>query len=284
MALKTFETRNAEYYLVLGQHDDDRGTSVLIDKLKDLDMLVLETWEYEPKRFAKEGRNHQQYKSMFDRINECRYDFPIFSVDYHTTEFITPKYFSDLISNKLPRGAIALSGIYFLFKTATHLIANGMGMDTVNNFWTLSPLDTGLLGLGGISSLYLGFEDFYSRIVSKSDSEVPILPEVQGIITSLVPTPLVGFRDAAAARKIEEYLLPEYFRNRRPKVGIIYGDHHAGIKPKLQHKSLRDITLELYRRIGYFGTTKDNINRVTRFYMSRNSELKVAEIADCGLF
>lgn len=51
-------------------------------------------------------------------------------------------------------------------------------------------------------------------------------------VTHAIPDPIVAARNAIAARKIEEYIALKLKEElgRRPKIGIVYGAAHSGLK------------------------------------------------------
>ncbi len=79
--------------------------------------------------------------------------------------------------------------------------------------------------------------------------------------------PTVTGRDAINSKKIDEYLAPKLTEEsgRKPKIGMVFGAGHLGLKYNLQHKLIRDITLFNWGKlnIGKFsGFEKSGLNRV----------------------
>lgn len=90
----------------------------------------------------------------------------------------------------------------------------------------------------------------------------------------LVPTPQMELRNAISARKIEEYVVPELQQQlgRNPKILLIYGAGHSGLKEDLQHKKLRDFYISLYSALGFLGIDITDLNVVTNLSIDENGK------------
>ncbi len=98
----------------------------------------------------------------------------------------------------------------------------------------------------------------------------PGITEYIAFPTWLMQGAIAELRNAVCARKTEEFIAPQLKERlgRKPKIGIVYGALHAGIKLDLKHKKMRDFTLWNHKHLNpwpYFGLTKkgkENLNTV----------------------
>jgi hypothetical protein len=69
--------------------------------------------------------------------------------------------------------------------------------------------------------------------------------------TELVKTEIVTLRNAVNARKIEEYLSPMLKQRlgRKPKIAMIYGQYHAGLRSMILDREERDEIIEYYSAV-----------------------------------
>lgn len=86
--------------------------------------------------------------------------------------------------------------------------------------------------------------------------------------TFLLQDPIVEGRNAINALKIEEFVAPylaEMIGKERPRIGMVYGTGHIGLKRDLQSKRRRDFTLFNWGSLNFgrwAGFEKDSLNRV----------------------
>lgn len=116
-----------------------------------------------------------------------------------------------------------------------------------------------------IGGAYLAF-DFISGGFPTFFSDYPEgLARANSLRRHLLPTPVIELRNAISARKIEEFVAPGLQRriNRKPKIVLVYGAGHSGLKEDLEHRGLRDFYINLYQRIGYAGIDTTYLDVVT---------------------
>lgn len=83
-----------------------------------------------------------------------------------------------------------------------------------------------------------------------------------------VQDPLIEARNAANARKIEEFVvdkLKEITGKKKPKIGLIFGVSHMGLEQDLRSKLRRNITLWNYKYLNfkkYAGLNRKELNKV----------------------
>lgn len=96
------------------------------------------------------------------------------------------------------------------------------------------------------------------------------LADVWGVYTILAQDTTITLRDAIAARKLEESIAPELQENlgRKPRIGLVYGAGHSGLKHHLRHKWVRDFTLRNFRDFNfgkYRGIDRNTLDKITVF-------------------
>lgn len=252
MALHTFETDTARYYLGLGAHDKSSAPLFEDVDLGSLDFMVLEGPD-DP-RLPCYG---EQYRELYSRLREQR--IPTFSVDYPYTE-------SDINRGIL----LELGGSYVGLGMMTAGLANISGGNYITG--------VSLFG-GGIIASSLGVILVTGDTIAQSNQRSHSLA-LNSLRTTFIPLPFTSFRDALAAKKIGTYLVPKYKHEdgSKTQVGILYGLAHSGIEAKLKHPRIADATLWLYHDLLKYGDTS-GLNQVCE--ITAQEDLKVY---DCGLF
>ncbi|MBI5066210.1 hypothetical protein HZA97_08295 [Candidatus Woesearchaeota archaeon] len=137
-------------------------------------------------------------------------------------------------------------------------------------------VNTELLVLGTlfaqtIPGLIAGFSD---------NKKAPAILRKMISLSSLVQqAPRNELRNAMTAAKIKHGVIPrlrekyaDKFQNRPPKVGIIYGAMHAGIKECLESKTRTNFTLALQKFYGRkFFTDQETLEDVTEYLIDENN-------------
>ncbi|MDD4894323.1 MAG: hypothetical protein PHW54_03310, partial [Candidatus Omnitrophica bacterium] len=230
-----FSTCKADYILYGGIHA--RGVNLSEKTLQQIDAVVLETgagtYEYWT---LDELFSHLLYRNLASKTEEFKK--PIFFVDLPNSKFIRNKFFSllVLVSTLLEISLIILPATFFV----------------KNPSYVTLPLVLPIFSL------------LFAFITSILPSG-KIWKNISSYMTlSLFFTPIVGFRSAITAEKIEEFVVPriEKRKGSRPNMLIVYGIGHNDIKPYLQHKWLRKIVLGLHRLWGYFPYDKTYLNKI----------------------
>lgn len=262
MGLTIFETERARYYLALSMHLSHKATSSLIPCVKDLDALVFESGRPSHEEWTSLG-DQPEYGGLCDAINVVKPQLPLFAVDYPRSEQSSNmSYNIDL--------AVMLSGTYLAYKGVGYL-ANPETRDIYHAVQT---------SVG----MWLGMCNVVCWIEGLSERSRWWITTPHAVRTSLFPTPRDGFRDAVNAKKLEDWLVPRYApEGRKMNIGLVYGSAHAGLRPKLKHKWLRDATVRLYKSLNYWGAKKEDMNKVTEYRLKKGN-LKIREQFDCGMF
>lgn len=255
MALRTFETDTARYYLGLGNHHSSSAPIFEDVDLESLDFLVLEGAD---SKVASDTLNTPQYGELCSRFKDKNQNAPIYSVDQASLT------------------SVGIHGAYIGISMCLGLVLPLVGVQAIKHDNILEGL--GLIASGVITGcdIPLGISIGFS-----GKRNQPLITAVQNIKTGLVPTPLVSFRDAIAAKKTAEYLVPKHQHQDGSKVqvGILYGCAHSGIEPKLKHPRIANATIRLYHTLLGFGNTKQ-LNEVREIVPGREEFVKY----DCGLF
>lgn len=135
-------------------------------------------------------------------------------------------------------------------------------------------------------------------IASNTEGETGIVMDgllsAASSVDKVLPSPLTEARNAVAARKIEEFVVPhtQLRLNKRPRIAIIFGARHAGMESCLQCCWWRDKVIGFYEGIGYSGLEKGQLNRVYEVFPSNTGEGNFdilglpwkSENYDCALF
>ncbi|MBA3064326.1 hypothetical protein FP803_02715 [Candidatus Woesearchaeota archaeon] len=101
--------------------------------------------------------------------------------------------------------------------------------------------------------------------------------KINSILSLIRQTPDIELRNALTARKIKKgvvpHLLEKYpkrFSNKSPKIGIIYGAAHTGIKECLESDSRAGFSLGLHKHYGLkFILDKNILNDVYEYHLNK---------------
>jgi len=245
MAYEIFEHNNVRYKLFLGNHIRSSYPMVKASgKLKDLDVLVLEGSK-NPERIM-ESLDSIQYSEFLSRIPE---ENPNISV-----------YYPDIFPSV--SGVVASISSELL-----QIIPMTVAAESITSKKKEISRREALKAIGRIGvGLFFGLSYFGNFINAFYDGEdIEIISEANAIKSSALPNPIVGFRDAAIARIVEEYILPnEMQEGKELNVGIIFGAAHSGIEQKIRNKLLRDTTISAYESLGYPGILKNDLSKIVR--------------------
>ncbi len=241
MALRTFETNTARYYLGLGNHATSSAPIFEDVDVKSLDFLVLEGGALNtPEQF----QYNRQYYDLYQRLKE---ETTVYDVDFGPSKSMLR--FSWFIETGLPY---------------------------VSTIIILEPLIGPFSVPVGLASIIYPTPNNQNTPITFSS-----LSLLNGLHRSLIPTPMGGFRDAVAAKKISEYLVPKHQHQDGSKVqvGILYGAMHSGIETKIKHPWISNATIKLYHDFFRYGNTAA-LNEVREIVPGQEEFVKY----DCGLF
>ncbi len=257
MALRTFETDTAKYYLGLGRHD--RSSAPIFEDVDfgSLDFMVLEDGS-SPVKMASKFFNDCQYKAIYLRLKKENEAPRIYSIDQASSTYL-PIYTAYTSISMTLSYILSLAGVGEIdhnhISQGLELLASGI-----------------ILG----SDLPLMFS-----LASSGKKSRPLTTAFQNVKTNLIPTPLVSFRDAIAAKKTAEYLVPKHRHQDGSKVnvGILYGAAHSGIETKLKYPWIADATITFYHYLLGFGD-RTALNEVREVIPEEENVRRY----DCDLF
>jgi len=142
------------------------------------------------------------------------------------------------------------------------------GTDTRPTMGGLSRVLLSIMGISYISwhaSLLMTSTVLYEGLKEKKANE-PIL-KLNSALMYLLQDPVCEGRNAVNARKIEDFVAP-FMAHRvrtKPRIGLIFGAFHMGLKPDLQSKRRRDITIWNWQHFNFSewaGFVKEDLNKV----------------------
>ncbi len=257
MALRIFETEDARYYLGLGSH---KTSSAPIFEDVDFSKLDMFIFEDAGEQWVLKGIDYDiQYLGLYNRINKENPEMSLYGVD-------------------VSHGAIGCL-VDFGVLVLGYMLARG-------SYKKIKRDDISRRGfikcIGGIvGGAFVMGTPLLSVHFSGSKEDSPIFVGTNNLFTSLLPTPIGGFRNAVTAKKVSEYLVPRHKKqNSKVEVALLYGAGHSGIETELLHPSLSDITLGLYDKLDY--GTKGELNEVRE--LKRVNGIEKVIYHDCGLF
>lgn len=237
MSYKQFSTGNADYWLLMGNHFT-LANEPIIDRgnIQSLDAIVLEDGgisttvlvDYDP-----------QFRNVTRMALESK--IPVFTLDIPANVDVGKYYYAEEITKYAGlAGAILASASFALLAHKNKLTRRRV---------------IGLLGFGIISvaTIAAGFapknslDSLGEQRKEASEFDMSII-ETE---TELVRTEIVTLRNAVNARKIEEYLSPMLKQRigKKPKIAMIYGQYHAGLRNMILDREKRDEVIEYYSAV-----------------------------------
>ena len=154
----------------------------------------------------------------------------------------------------------------------------------------LKGIAKGLFGLW----LLNGYSGFFSAALIEGESP-NYIESVAASVHRIPPSPFLEARNCVAARKIEEFVVPvlKEHKEKVPKIAVVFGGGHSGLKECLQGKAWRDSVLAAYKQANYLGLDIYTLNTVWEmwyFLMSNTAIMRFsyqnwfAEKYKSGLF
>ena len=219
MSYIDFESDGVEYRLILSRHGSKSKEPITV-----LDALVFETGNV----------NHvpnAPYITLSDYVTEIKENsIPIYSVDNNIRNPLLPPITHVVHSLLPPAIAYGISKLVGVDNNTAYYIALGtLFGETVI----------------GILPSFLG--NGVSKIFAKINSALSLVKQ----------SPIEELRNALVAKKIKEGVIPhllkqypERFQERNPRIGIIYGSGHSGIKECLESDLRTGFSLKLHRHYG----------------------------------
>jgi len=232
MNYKKFSTKNANYHMLPANHIDT-DISNMVKNLKYLDGIIFESSE-----ISGNIPNTDECSKFIIKVKNSKRNIPFYfvDVDLNLGGYLTSIGFIGI------QGGIAYKLLKSSEKNYKRREFLKQGLKIV----------TGSLIFGGI------FKKALDQFI-----DVPILKESEMILDRLPPTQIFELRNAIAARKIEEFIVPKLKKiNPKPTLGLVYGAGHSGIELDLKNKTLRDIVIESYKKIDYLGIKKEKLNLI----------------------
>ena len=227
MTLRIFETDDAKYYLGLGNHLSSSAPIFEGVDFSSIDFMVL---EFNPGAFDESVLKKRPYQELTEKVMKDNPKIPFYSVDldWDVQKVITYVGIEGLVSGV---GIAAALKSYMNDKHKAKTTSRRSFLKKAGQ------ITAGIYAYGSLHPLTHGGK--YS---------IPEIETFTNLHRIIFPTPIIGFRDSLAAKKISEYLVPKYKQeNRKVKVAILYGAAHAGIESKLRFPSLNKIPLNTYQ-------------------------------------
>ena len=207
----------------------------------------------------REVKGFPQYQNLYGRLQNESPQAAVYGVDYCYKD---DRSTYNAVSNELIlRGTIMISTSV----VGVPKIINGDMM-----------VGIGLLAAGVVAA----YPIVPIKLEAHTKESHSFLTQLTAWGTSLLPTPIIGFRDAVAAKKISQYLVPKHKQEgRKVQAAILYGAAHSGIEAKIKYPWTADATLWLYHTLFHYGDTVE-LNQVREIVPGKDDFVT----EDCGLF
>ncbi len=245
MSYVDFHTKGVDYRIILCAH-----YVPLNEQIKGLDALVVETSSLDHSTFGPQIISRPELTNYVDYLRDN--NIPIYSVDNKGNKNEKLNFFSNFPHFFLPCFAAGYAAKYFGVSDA-ELIALGTLLAQV------------------LPGIIVGFS---------GNKKAPAILRKMISLSSLVQqAPRNELRNAIAAAKIKHGVIPrlrekysDRFQNRPPRVGIIYGAMHAGIKECLESKTRTNLSFALHKFYGRkLFTDQKTLDNVTEYLIDENN-------------
>ncbi|MDI6737185.1 MAG: hypothetical protein QME12_01575 [Nanoarchaeota archaeon] len=269
MGWVNFSTYNADYLLVYAAHLRDADDAVFNDEnITSLDAIVLENAGHGPhvtggsqlglgflpkfyETIMKQSHKHSKLIYLLDA------DVSAFGLAAGIALFAAPL----VLAKKA-------------FGQAKQDIRGACDNEKTDRRQFLKGFTKGIFGLW----LLNGYSGMFAAALTKGETH-NYIESATSSVHRLPPNPFVEGRNCVAARKTEEFVVPllKEYRERRPKIAIVFGGGHSGLKECLQGKAWRDSVLAAYKQANYLGLDIYTLDNVWEMWPS-TSEYKDYEI------
>ncbi len=252
MSYIEFKTSGVEYRLILSRHGTKRK-----EPIDGLDALVVETGSIWQEDYAGGLTKDRELANYLEEI--AKRNIPIYSVDNKGRSYslhMATDFGHMLVPPLMAYGVSKLSG-------ADNYTAYNIALGT---FWG----ETLIIVLS--SSLGNGISKFFVKINSA--------------LSLVRQAPREELRNALAAKKIKKGVVPhllaqypERFQERNPRIGIIYGAGHSGIKECLESDLRAGFTLGLHKYYGLrFILDRDTLRDFYEYRLNGNGSVKYQKL------
>ena len=260
-----YSTENADYRQIYVVHTMPVKDSVFEgNNFDSVDAVVLEAYHSE-EWFDKLWKS--EYKKFHDAIfqNAQRTGKPVYITDVLTTS--GGRGFED-VAWAIPN-FVGLFGVFDGVSKVKKQIKEKKEM-TRRQFLKFWGAQTAKI----VGGAYLGSDLVCRNYVQQTGENPEFLARLNSSRMHLIPTPQFELRNAISARKIEEYVVPELKQQlgRNPKVVLVYGAGHSGLKEDLQNPRLRDFYVGLYSAMGFPGIDTTYLDTVTNLSIDQNGQ------------
>ncbi len=224
MSYVDFESDGVEYRLILSRHNSKRK-----EPIDGLDALVVESGSmYQGDYYAYNLTNNPELSNYLEEI--ANREIPVYSVDNKGRSLLL-------------NTATIMGHFYAPFPMVYGISRLAGADDHTANYITLGTLWAELAIIALPAFLGNGISKFFAKVNS--------------VLSLLRQSPREELRNALTARKIKKGIVPhlteqypERFDSRKPKIGIIYGAAHSGIKECLESDLRSSVSLGLHRYYG----------------------------------
>ncbi|MBU2637647.1 MAG: hypothetical protein KJ955_01610 [Nanoarchaeota archaeon] len=277
MSYSRFSTGNAEYWLNMGTgHDLMMYEPVFSEgRISSLDAIVIEDCGIGPIMLSD---SDSENAVLVRAAKRNRVD--IYLLDIIVREDIA-KYVDFEHSAKVAGlvGAFLCAAAGSLLRHKKKLTRRRMIGLLGGALASAAVAATGFLPVSAVSSLQ-------EQGVEASEFDM----DVVSLETQLIQTEGITLRNAVNARKIEEYLAPMLRQNlgRKPRIALVYGPLHAGVKNYLQDKQARDSIIREFENV--IAELKDNpvlervLNTIHQYIPTESGHGFVAVEHKCDCF
>jgi hypothetical protein len=254
MAGVDYKTKTADYRQVYEIHTLPVKDPAFEDPQRpSIDAVVLEA--YHPEKWFEaywKSPIRQNHKAVLEFAQKA--GKPIYVVDVLTT--VGAGTFEDLSSLALDGAGLAM-----LYDGTKRIRDAARAKTSRREFFKTISQKMPEVAAGAFFASHL----IYEGVAIQSGEMPEPIAKVQALRTHILPTPRFGLRDAICARKIDEYVAPELQERlgRRPRIAIVCGAGHSGLRQDLQVPWLRDLYIRLYRSLGYPGIDTTYLDVVT---------------------
>lgn len=258
MSYLDFQSDGIEYRLMLTTHDTIRK-----EPLDGLDALVVETGATGQEMYADCLSSDPGLRNYLDEIGEK--GIVLYSVDSKASDHSEDGGYL--------KGVVSCAAHLIALPLAIGGLSRFVGVDEIPSFLVGVSIIYGQAAIMGTLGLANGVKlNNASKLLAKANSYLSLLRQC----------PIEELRNALAARKIKEGVVPHLqekypkrFSTRRPRIGILYGAAHTGIQECLKSEARADFTLRLHQWYGLrFALDRSTLEKVTAYELGKDGTVQ----------
>lgn len=234
MSYSHFETGNAEYWLAMGNHETMMYEPIFRDdKIKSLDAIVIEDSGLGPVMLSDTYQPDSENAAIVRAAKRSM-------TDIYLLDAVTRNDIDTYVRFERSAKIAGLAGAFLCMAAGSYL-----GHTKKLTRRRFLGLLGGLIASAAVASAGFLPSSAASSLQEQGAEASEFDMDMTSLETELIQTEGATLRNAVNARKIEQYLAPMLLQKlgRKPKIALVYGPLHAGMRSYILSREQRDSVL-----------------------------------------